>query len=303
LSVVSELRARVALVILIIVAAWTGAASQVLVDAPDSLAPAARRIRSTDQRQLAQALSQAGLAFPRTVNIQLIPESDARARESPGWMVGRAFGERFIWIFPERVTSYPYDSVESVVRHEIVHLALSAAAEGQALPRWFHEGVAVSVDSGFGLTGSLRLLLAATDQSRIADLDRLFRSGAEGQTTQAYLLASALADDLRRRHGAAVPGAIARRVAGGTPFDAAFALETGETPDEAAAHAWAGYRRWGQWLPVATDPATMWAGILLLAFVAFFARACQRVRQRKLWDEEEPLDPPVPTGDEGQGPP
>ena len=64
----------------------------------------------------------------------------------PDWIAGLAFGDRDI--FPVRVLSYPYDSIESVVRHEVVHLALNARAGRGELPRWFHEGVATSVDAG-----------------------------------------------------------------------------------------------------------------------------------------------------------
>ena len=55
---------------------------------------------------------------------------------------------RTIVVFPARAGAYPYDSLESVVWHEVVHLALSAPAGNQS-PRWFHEGVAMSVDKGY----------------------------------------------------------------------------------------------------------------------------------------------------------
>ena len=281
-------RLYVAVQVAIVSSAGTAVAGfEMRVTGPTSLEGFARRIRQTDQRQLEQALERAGLQLPRAVHITLIPEHDPRARQTPAWIVGRAFGSQDVVVFPERVMSYPHNSLSSVVRHEIVHLALSARAGGQPLPRWFHEGVAVSVEARWGLSGSLRLLLAAAENPAVADLDRLFDSDRQAETSQAYSLAAALIDDVRQRHGAAAPGAIARHVAGGTPFDRAFALETGETTDEAAARAWRAYRRWGQWVPVVTSPTSLWTLILLLAFVAFVARAYQRQRRRRLWDEEE----------------
>jgi hypothetical protein len=92
--------------------------------------------------------------------------------------VGRAFGAEQIEIFPDRVSSYPHDSLESVVRHEIAHLALAARAGGRPLPRWFHEGVAVSVDRSWNVGTHLRLLLAALHRPAIADVARLFASTA-----------------------------------------------------------------------------------------------------------------------------
>src|SRR5918999_672180 len=134
------------------------------VETPSSLAQVADRVRDVDRQQLAAALARAGLNIPPWIHVTLIPENDPRARVTPVWIVGLASGSHDIAIFPERIGSYPashpYDSLESVVWHEVVHLALSAQAGGGPLPRWFHEGVAMSVE-GWGLTSQRRLLLAA----------------------------------------------------------------------------------------------------------------------------------------------
>ena len=257
------------------------------VEAPASLEPAAARVRGIDRASLETSLERAGLPVPQAIQIHLIPETDARARQTASWVVGRAFGDGVVWIFPQRVTSYPYDSTESVVRHEIVHLALSAQAGEGHLPRWFHEGVAVSVDAGWGIGASVRLLLTAAERSGVADLERLFLSERQADTTEAYLLSAALVDDLRTRYGTSLPGAIARRVGAGASFERAFMAETGESPEMAATRAWQGYRRWSRWLPAVTDGSAVWTVILVLAFVAFFARIMQRVRQRRAWDDEE----------------
>ena len=95
--------------------------------------------------------------------------------------------------------------------------------------------------------------------------------------------------NLRQHHGAAVPGAIADRVAHGAVFAEAFARETGETPDEAAARAWQIYRRWKSWIPVVTSTFSLWIGILTLAVVAFLVTLRKRWRRRRQWDREEVL--------------
>jgi hypothetical protein len=256
------------------------------VDAPSSLAATVRRVEEIDREALARELEAAGLELPAQAHVTLVPEDDPRARQTPRWFVGRAFGERDIVIFPARIASYPFDSLESVLRHEIVHLALSARAGGQPLPRWFHEGVAVSVEGGWDVTEQLRLLVASLTEPAISDVARLFESEAHPDTQLAYLLAAVLTDDLRRRHGAALPGAIAFRVAHGIAFGQAFEIETGETPDAAAMRAWAGYRRWATWLPALTGASALWTAILSLAFLAFVVRLRRRARQRRAWDED-----------------
>lgn len=228
------------------------------VAAPVSFEPAAQRIRNLDVRPIADALRHAGLALPPRVHVTLVSEDDPRAGNMPAWFVGRASGIDDIIIFPDRVLSYPYDSIESVMRHEVVHLALNARAGGRPLPRWFHEGVAVSIESGWGVDDRLRLTVAGFNGPPLDDVTRLFASDARPDTTQAYLLAAALVDELRRVHGPAFPGRVAARVATGVPFASAFELEAGETPANAADRAWRSYRQWTSWMPLMTSASALW---------------------------------------------
>ena len=255
------------------------------VETPASLAPAADLVRRVDRQPLVDALARAGLTIPPQIHVTLIAEDDLRARATPEWIVGVASGRRDIVIFPERIGSYPYDSLDSVVWHEVVHLALSTQAGDRPLPRWFHEGVAMSLERG--VTSQVQLLLVSGGTSDLADLERLFRSETQSETATAYLLAAALVSDLRLRHGAVVPRAIADRVARGARFAEAFTLETGDTPDEAAARAWQVYRRWTSWIPAVTGTLSLWIGILVLAVVAFVATLRKRWKRRRQWDREE----------------
>lgn len=257
------------------------------VDAPPLLASAAARIRGIDVTDLGEALGRAGLELPSSVHVTLIANDDPRARETPPWVVGRAFGSRDIVIFPSRAAGYPYDSLESILRHEVVHLALDARAGGRPLPRWFHEGVATSMEAGWDVTDQLRLLVAALRDPEISDVSQLFQSEAQSDTILAYLLATVLVEDLRQRYGGACPGRIAAHVARGVPFARALEMETGETPDTAAAHAWRAYLRWTNWVPTFTSGSAVWTVILALACVVFVVRRRRRARRRQAWDDEE----------------
>jgi hypothetical protein len=262
-------------------------AAELTIDAPSRLEPSAARIRAVDLSRLDSDLRRAGLAMPARVTVTLIPEDDPRAREIPRWIVGLASGEEDVVIFPERVLAYPYESVESVLRHEIAHLALSSRAGGRPLPRWFHEGVAMSVDAGWDVSGRIRLLLEMAKGPRTAEVTRLFASDAAPDAARAYGLSAALVADVQRRHGAGVPGAVAARVADGESFVRAFELETGETPDAAAAQAWSSYRRWAAWVPSLTGGTALWGIILALAAGAYAVRRRTRARRRRQWDEED----------------
>jgi hypothetical protein len=284
---VSRVATAVVATLLVLVPALASAA--LTIDAPPQLQATADRLRAVDLGRLDDALRRAGLSLPDDIRIALIADDDPRARTVPDWIVGLAFGERDIVIFPRRVVSYPYDSLESVLRHEIAHLALNVAAGGQEMPRWFHEGVAISIDAGWGIGAQVRLTAAMIGRPDAATLDRLFASSRESETRQAYLLSAVLVNDLRRRHGDDVPGAVARRIAAGRSFDQAFADQTGETPAVAAAQAWDAYRRWTAWIPAITSATATWALVLALAFVAYAAQLRRRWRRRQQWDEEDEL--------------
>jgi hypothetical protein len=272
----------------ILLGLWPGAAAaQITITAPPALAATAARIDRIDQQALRQALVRAGLSLPSPIHVTVVADDDPRVDSIPRWVAGLARGRHDILIFPERIGSYPYDSLDSVVRHEVAHLALTARADGQPLPRWFHEGVAVSVDAGWDLSARVQLLVAMLARPDIARLTRLFTSNAEPETRQAYLLAAVLVNDVRQRHGADTPGAIAARVASGVPFVRAFQQETGETPDAAAARAWASYRRWTAWVPAVTSASAAWTLILALAFVAYFVQMRRRARRRRQWDDDD----------------
>ncbi|HVL66300.1 MAG TPA: hypothetical protein VM364_03435 [Vicinamibacterales bacterium] len=259
---------------------------ELTVDAAPPLASVAQRVEGIRPESLALSLARAGLELPPRVHVTIIGNDDPRAAQMPPWVAGRAFGEERIVIFPQRIPASPYDSLDSLVLHEIVHLALNVRAGGRPLPRWFHEGVAVSVESGWGIGSQVRLLIAAAREPEIAELATLFESDRVPETTTAYLLAAALVEDVRRRHGLEIPGAIAGRVAAGEPFDRAFRSATGETVEQAATRAWRVYRGI-RWLPVLTSGTAMWGAILLLAFLAFVVRLQRRRRKRREWDEEE----------------
>ena len=284
---VSSIRAACAVMAALLALLPATAWAAPTVDAPPQLRAAADRLRDTNVTALEAVLRRAGLALPVDIRVTLIPDDDARAASVPEWIVGLAFGERDIVIFADRVVSYPYDSLESVVRHEVVHLALNAAAAGGELPRWFHEGVATSVDVGWGIGAQVRLAAAMIRRPDEASLGRLFASGQESEAREAYLLSAVLIEDVRRRHGDDVPGSIARRVGAGMSFEQAFSAATGESPAAAALQAWDAYRRWTAWIPAITSASATWALILLLAFAAYAAQLRRRWRRRREWDTDD----------------
>src|SRR5688572_14348627 len=92
----------------------TAAGQELIVTAPRSLDPVSARVRTIDRSSLASALASGGLEVPALVRVSLIEEDDPRAARTPWWIVGLARGPEDVVLFPARVGSYPYESLESV---------------------------------------------------------------------------------------------------------------------------------------------------------------------------------------------
>ena len=268
----------------------TGASAalmDVTVRAPASLAVVAERVRMMEWPPLEDALVRAGLEPPSHVRVTLVAEDDPDARATPSWIVGQAFGSLDVVVFPGRVGAYPYNSLESVLWHEVVHLALSVQARGQPLPRWFHEGVAMSVERGWGFTSQARLGLAVAGEPGLVRSQppvRLERPAGNRPRLSSRIdpdCRFAAAPWRRRARSGCSPGLA------GHPVSRAFEQLTGETQEAAAARVWRLYRGWTSWIPVVTGASALWIAILGLAVAAFVVSRGRRRRRRDLWDKEE----------------
>ena len=121
-------------------------ATELTIDAPQPLAAAAARIEAVDLARLQSDLRRAGLDLPGRITVALIPKNDPRACPVPPSIVASPQAR------PRSSSSLSACCVPVrggvVFRHEVAHLALDARAGGEELPRWFHEGVAMSVEAG-----------------------------------------------------------------------------------------------------------------------------------------------------------
>ena len=268
-----------------------GAAELVLsIEAPDSLASVAERIRSYDSSDLLDASWLTDLREPLPViRVILEPEGSRLAESAPRWIAGFAVSDQdTIVLFPARSPSYPDDSLEAVFRHELAHVLIAHAAGGHRLPRWFNEGLATTVERPWDLEDRSRVVWASLVDARISlvELDERFQQGRSA-AARAYALSGALVRNVIQTFGPAAPGHILSAVANGLPFDVAFRVATGRPLAVAQADFWRRQTVWEQWLAFLTSPRTMWSVMTLLALAAIWRRRQKRRAQRKRWDEEE----------------
>ena len=145
-------------------------------------------------------------------------------------------------------------------------MLIARAAGGRAVPRWFHEGLALTAERAWDFGDRARFVyqVARRGVTPIGRLDALF-DGGEGTVMLAYSIAGAFVQDLLVEHGPGWPARLLAAMRHGASFDQAFQATTGTTVAAASDVFWRQRRLVAVWLPWVTSPATMWSVITLLA--------------------------------------
>jgi hypothetical protein len=226
--------------------------------------------------------------------VTLVSENTDLARRVPRWISGFAAGASdSVVLFPARSPSYPDDTLEDVLRHEVAHVLIWRASSGQPIPRWFNEGLAMAAERArrFGDQTQLLYQLVTGSRTTLGDLNRLF-SGKQEDQIRAYALAGAVVHDMLQRYGPAVCAEILMRVSHGAPFDAAFEGATGLTPDNMEAEFWHRQRIWITWVPIIASSTTLWLAVTMLAILAIYIRRRRNRAIEEQWaKEEDEVDP------------
>ena len=262
------------------------------IEAPSELGGAAARVARYDAARLGNVMRLVGLqhAGP-AITVMLAAEDSDVGRQTPRWIAGFAdSGADLIVLFPARAPTYPYDSMEEVLHHEVAHILIARAAAGAAVPRWFHEGLAMAAERTWRLADHRQLAVAMVGRQHAIDqLDAEFAAGAE-RAARAYGVSGAFVRDLLRRHGPALPASLLARLAAGEDFDRAFATSTGTSVADAERVFWR-YSWWNQLIPFVTSTLVIWLGIMALAAYAVRRRRQRRAALRELWQREEEAEP------------
>ena len=262
---------------------------QLNIDAPEELAAARTRLESFDTRRLRGVMQLVGLdEAGDPIRVVLAPEGSAPAQRAPLPIAGFAVAdESVIILFAARSPSYPHDTLEDVLHHEVAHVLMARAARGAPLPLWFHEGLAVLAERTWRLEDQARLLreLVLVSRTPLDRVDALFAADPVSRA-RAYTLAAAFVRDLMRRHGRDAPANILRRVGRGEPFERAFTQSTGESVPEAEIAFWNGHRFWTTIGPFLTTQTALWMIVTLVGVYAIVRRRQQRAAQRKRWEEQ-----------------
>lgn len=266
---------------------------ELIVEAPEGLRNVADQVRRLDVNRLRGVVRLVGLAAPGDpIRVVIVSEESRLARDLPAWVAAFADPQNdLIVLFPARVGSYPHDSLEVVLHHEVAHILASRAAGGGRLPRWFSEGLASVAERTWGIGTRTRFLSATfvAGQPTVTELEGLF-GGDAGSVARAYIISHAIVRDTIRRYGVAVVPGILSQVAAGATFDSAFIDATGTTVRGATRAFWRSAGGWEEWITFVASPFTLWTAITALALAAIWRHRLRRAERRREWEMEEAIE-------------
>ena len=263
---------------------------ELVVEAPAELDGVAAQVRDFDTDRLASVMILTGTRdVPAPIRTLLMAEESATAQDTPAWVAGFADSANdLLVLFPNRIGSYPYGSLETVLYHEVAHVLINRAANGGPVPRWFNEGLASAAERSWGLEDRSRFTweLMAGSALTATELEALFGQGRQ-DVARAYVVSEALVLDILRRHGSSSAARLLSRMGDGASFEAALYASTGLTVSEQVGLFWERHAVWKRWVAFVGHPFTLWGFAAVLAIVAIWRHRRRRFVRRRKWEIAE----------------
>ncbi len=204
----------------------------------------------------------------------------------PGWAVALAYPAHDLVLLEAHSLTEP--DGPATLRHELSHVALGQL--GGTWPRWFQEGLAVTLagERRYSL-GHYATLFRAVQQDRVVHFEDLSDRWPDhpSDVDVAYAQSAAFVAYLVERHGPAQMGTLLDGVRAGESFETSFAkaFHTSLLLDE---RDWrAELPRRYTWIPVVTGGSTLWAIAAGITFVGYLRRRRANARKRAGQEAEE----------------
>lgn len=262
------------------------------LEGPEEVGPVIEQIREIPSESLVLVDRLIGAPDSSTpIEVLIVPEGSALAARTPEWVSGYAIGEiSRIVLFPARARQYPDDGIPALLRHELAHILIHRASGGAPLPRWFHEGLALTAGGQWDLEDRSRMtaaMLTSGDLS-LQQVEMGFH-GTEAEIQRSYVVSVAFVRHILNRYGADTPRELLGEVARGRSFEEAFLTATGRSLPLVEREFWSSRRVWNRWIPVLTSSVVLWALITMLALWAIRHRRRRAAAIRQMWELEEEL--------------
>ncbi len=215
-----------------------------------------------------------------TLTISFVAHSGriAEATGIPHWAAGVAHPESGEIVIAQHAPDGSLTDLDSLMRHEMAHVALYRATGGQKLPQWFHEGVAESFGNEIDLMRSQILAGAVYGPGvpALGDLEANFHGADPIAVTVSYAAARDFVNYVRGRDG---EGSDLRQVLSelrrGVNFEAAWVKAYGRSLGELDSEWRTGLSGRFVWFPVISAGGLPLAALSPLMVIAAVRRRRQ----------------------------
>ena len=215
-----------------------------------------------------------------TLTISYVAHSGriAEATGIPHWAAGVAHPESGEIVIAQHAPDGSLTDLDSLMRHEMAHVALYRATGGQELPQWFHEGVAESFGNEIDLMRSQILAGAVYGPGvpALGELENNFHGADPIAVTVSYAAARDFVNYVRGRDG---EGSDLRQVMTelrrGINFEAAWVKAYGRTLAELDSEWRTGLSGRFVWFPVISAGGLPLAALSPLMVIAAVRRRRQ----------------------------
>ncbi len=253
--------------------------------------PAARILEVAVSRGSAVAHS-AGLAELGQVTIYVASTGDEFRVLTyggvPDWGAGCAFPDRGVIVLRNPVTAPDPLHMEDVVVHEIAHIAAGRVLSGVHVPRWFHEGIAMTLAGEWRLPRS-SVLAGAGAAGGLIPLDELavaFPAGA-ADAMLAYSESFYAVRFLMEEAGPATPAEVLFAIAAAGSFEKGVEALSGRTLQVFERDALASFKGRFGWGVFLSRWNVMFVVLALLMLAGGAVRLARSRRLLREWELEE----------------
>lgn len=210
----------------------------------------------------------------------------------PNYAVGVAYGKLGLILLTDTpVHANSEHDLLATFRHELAHLALEEAVQGNSVPLWFNEGLAVhlSRERAFGRTQTLWTAVVSGNLLPLADIEHHFPDDIVG-VPLAYAQSADVVRYLLRQEDQSRFRSLISRLRKGQPFSTAMPDSYG-LDDYTLERVWRAEAesRYTVW-PVLMSGTVVWGGAILLSVFAWRRKKTREERTLRRWAREEALD-------------
>ena len=205
----------------------------------------------------------------------------------PEWGGGGAINRDLI-VVPVDFKPFLEQSFRQITVHELVHIVLNRGYPGIKIPRWFHEGVAMTLSGELSLQENVRVSKAIFTSSlmplaSIDSVNAFGRSRADLAYSQAHLSVLFLVD----QYGIDVVPEILNAARGTKNFWTGLNATLGISPQEFDAMLMKYLTSKYQFVFVFADTYAYWVAIVALFIVGFIVTGARNRKRAKAMEEEE----------------